>query len=416
MSVDVTPPTLTLRHPELGTAPVPTDIYWRPEFYERELATIFRGAWLCMGRIEHVEMPGQFFTREIPTFGMSIIIARRRDGTIRAFHNVCQHRGHWVEVEKAGRRSVFRCSFHGWCYDLEGKLAAVPDEEAFYDLDRSKKGLIPVHLDVWEGFIFINLAETPPMSLSEFLGDHGRDLAGYPYERNSETFHYEGVINANWKCVVDSFSESYHLPVLHRRSIADTLATPANPFGRLIEVSLKGPHRSISLWGNKEFQPPPVQGLGYAYAAGPAITSGQMDETLVLPPGLNPTRAPHWSLDVTMFFPNWLLVLGTGMSFAHQIWPLGPSKTLYQVRGYLAPARTAAERFSQEVAMVNLRDTLLEDGNTLERSQRALNQGLLKEFTFHDHELALRHHYHAVVNWVERMEREKGLIGGTGQQ
>jgi phenylpropionate dioxygenase-like ring-hydroxylating dioxygenase large terminal subunit len=398
------PPRLTLRHPELGTGPVPTDIYWQPEFYARELDAIYRRAWLCMGRVEQVRAAGDFFVKEIRTFDLSILIVRGKEGELRAFHNVCQHRGNHVELAARGNCSVFRCPFHGWAYGLDGRLVGVPDAEAFYDLDRSTRGLRRLPLDIWEGFIFINLNPAPDVSLAEFLGEQGADLVGYPFHRNTQTFEYEGVVQCNWKCMVDSFCETYHVPVLHRRSVSDTLAGPDNPLGRLIDVRLKGPHRTSSVVGNPRYQPHPVQGLAFQYAPGPSVTSGTVDEAAVLPRGLNQTRAPNWSIDVTVFFPNWIIVMGSGMYFTHQMWPLSADEVVWQMRGYLRPATTAAQRFGQENAMVELRDAVLEDGNTLERIQRSLRQGLIKEFVFHDHELALRHHYHTVIDWVTRHE------------
>lgn len=406
MSANVTPPTLTACHPELGTGPVPTDIYYDPAFYERELDAIYKRTWLCMGRVEQLRQTGDFFVKEIPTFDMSILVVRGKDETIRAFHNVCQHRGNHVELRRSGNCSVFRCPFHGWAYGLDGRLAGVPDAEGFFDLDRAAKGLPPVHLDTWEGFIFINLDDTPLMSLADFLGEQGRDLVGYPFHRGTQTFEYAGVVQCNWKCMVDSFCETYHVPFLHRHSVTDTLAGPDNPFGRLIDVRLKGPHRTSSVVGNMAYQPNPVQGLAFQYAPGPSVTSGSVDEGTVLPKGLNQTRAKNWSIDVTVFFPNWIIVIGSGMYFTHQMWPLGPNEVVWQMRGFLRPATNAAQRFGQENSLVELRDAVLEDGNTLERIQRSLKQGLIREFTFHDHELALRHHYHTVVDWVARYGRE----------
>ena len=396
---------LTLRHPELGTGPVPTDIYWRPDFYERELDAIFRRVWLWLGRVEQIPAPGDFFVKHIPTFDRAILVVRGRDGKIRAFYNSCRHRGNHIELRDSGRCKVFTCPFHGWSYNLEGELTGVPDGAAFYDLDRRTKGLLPVTLDEWEGFLFAHLEAEPEQSLVEFLGEQGRDLVGYPFHRGTVHFEYEGVVQTNWKCMVDSFCETYHVPVLHKRSVVDTLAGPDNPYGRLIDVRLKGPHRTTSVVGNPAYQPNPVQGLAFRYAPGPSITSGDVDEATRLPKGLNQTRAPNWSLDVTVFFPSWIIVIGSGMYFTHQIWPLGPSQTLWQMRGFLRPASNAAQRFGQENAMVELRDAVLEDANTLERVQSSLNQGLIKEFIFHDHELALRHHYRVVVRAVEEYEK-----------
>jgi len=402
---ELTPADLTLRYPELGTGPVPTDMYWQPEFHDREMAAIYKRSWLCLGRVEQVKEAGDYFVKEIETFKMSVIVARAKDNKIRAFYNVCQHRGNHVELKPCGNADGFVCPFHGWSYSLDGRLAGVPDQRAFYDLDKSEKGLQQINLDIWEGFIFINFDENPEQTLTEFLGQQGADLAGYPFHLGTEVFEYEGLIKCNWKCMVDSFCETYHVPILHARSVTDTLASPENPHGRLIDIRLKGPHRTQSVWGNMSYQPNPVQGLAFANAPGPSITSGSVDMGADLPKGLNETRAENWSIDVTVFFPNWIIVMGTGMYFTHQMWPVSSNEVIWQMRGFLRPASNAAQRFGQENSMVELRDAVLEDCNTLERIQQSLDQGLLKDFIFHDHELALRHQYHVVKQWLEDFEK-----------
>lgn len=401
MAVSIAPPTLTLRHPELGTGPVSTRPYWCPEFHQGELDAIFRRTWLYAGRVEEIPEPGDFFVKTIPTFEMSIIVVRDKEGRVRAYQNVCQHRGNQVEQRERGNCRRFRCRFHGWAYGLDGRLIAVPDAEGFHELDRSEKGLPEVALGTWEGFIFINLQPEPDIDLESFLGQQARDLVGYPFHKGRHHFQFQGEVNCNWKSMIDSFCETYHVPHLHDKSITHTLAGPDNRAGRLIDVRLKGPHRTMSVGGNVRYQPKPVQALGYRFAPGPSVTSGGSDAHEPLPKGLNETRAPNWAIDVTVFFPNLIIVISSGMYFTHQMWPLGPDRVVWQMRGYLRTAETAAQRFGQENAMVELRDAVLEDANTLERVHRAMRQGLLPEVVYHDHELGLRHHHHTVVNWVE---------------
>jgi hypothetical protein len=136
-----------------------------------------------------------------------------------------------------------------------------------------------------------------------------------------------------------------------------------------------------------------------------------VDAAVKLPKGLNETRAKHWSLDVTVFFPNWIIVMGSGMYFTHQMWPLAANKVVWQMRGFLRPATNAAQRFGQENSMVELRDAVLEDCNTLERIQTAQDEGLITEMVYHDHEIALRHQYHVVKQWVEDFEKNQKKKG-----
>ncbi len=184
----------------------------------------------------------------------------------------------------------------------------------------------------------------------------------------------------------------------------DSLCGAHNPHGHLLGVALAGHHRKVSIAGNPAYTPNPVQGLAYGNAPGAAVTSGDGSGVDELPKGLNPMRDPTWAFDVAAFFPNWLLLVGGGMFFIHQIWPVSANEVVWEMRGYLRRAQNAAERFGQENSVVELRDAVLEDTNTLERIQRSIRQGALEHFVYHDHEIALRHNYHTVMRWVEAYE------------
>ncbi len=391
----VTPTNLTARYPDVHYGPVSTDIYWKPELFEREVQEIFKPTWHCVGREEQIPSAGEFFVKELPTFDFSVIVVRDRSNRVRAFMNACPHRGNQVELTTCGRRAAFTCKFHAWSYNLEGALVSVPDEEGFPTLDKSTIGLTQFPCDTWQGFIFINLNPEPAQTLAQYLGEQGADLTGYPFDQGTARFQYAGVVETNWKFLVDSFCETYHVPFLHRKTIHSTMAGPDNPHGRVVDVRLKGDHRTTSVWGNRAYEPKTVQALALTHTPGVAITSAGTD-TVELPKGLNQTRSANWSIDVTVFFPGLVCVIGGGMYFTHQMWPLAPNRTKWEMTGYLRPAANAAERFGQEHAMVELRDAVLEDANTLERMQSNVSTGLIKHFHFHDHELSLRYQHHTV--------------------
>ena len=153
----------TEHYPELGTGRVVFDV--TPEFYELERDAIFKRAWLNVGRVEQVPKPGSYFTKELPMAKTSIIVVRGNDGEVRAFHNVCRHRGNklvWQDFprdETSGTCRQFTCKYHGWRYGLDGACTFVQQESEFFDLDKADYGLVPVHCDVWAGFIFVNLDE-----------------------------------------------------------------------------------------------------------------------------------------------------------------------------------------------------------------------------------------------------------------
>src|SRR5947208_2001697 len=116
------------RYPQLGTGPVPIEPCVSPEYFELERRMIFRRAWLNVGRVEEIPNPGDYFTKDIVAANASIIVVRGMDGVVRAFHNVCSHRGNKMAWDESGCGRSFTCSFHAWTYGLDGALKSVPDE------------------------------------------------------------------------------------------------------------------------------------------------------------------------------------------------------------------------------------------------------------------------------------------------
>ena len=396
---------LTAKYPDVGTGPVDTTIYHDPKSFELELEAIFRRSWYMIGRVEELPKAGDFFTTDLPTFRLSVLVCRDRDGNVNAFHNVCPHRGNVAEHRERGRcNGLFTCRFHGWSFDLKGALARVRDEEGFFGLDKGKLGLKRMPVGIWEGFIFVCPEDEPHQTLEEYLGDQGRDTAGYPWSACTQSYQFEVEIGANWKLVVDSPAEVYHIPVLHPNSAAPTMMASGNPNGRLLDVELKGKHRTNSHYSVMA-EPKPVQKLAYFHAAAAQNVAKDSLE-YEMPKGVNAKRSKYWTVDLLTFFPALQFVVSAHMYAAHQVWPLGPNRSLYRQRVFVRPAQSAAERFGQENSMVEFRDVVMEDLSTLERIQRALDSGQIKEFHFHDHELALRHQHKVVTDVLAQYERE----------
>src|SRR5262245_42931492 len=131
----------------LGTGPITYEDSISPEFFERERAAIFGRTWLNVGRIEQLPRAGSYFTKELHVARTSIVVARGTDGEVRAFHNMCRHRGNklvWQDEpaeETSGTCRQFTCKYHGWRYGLDGALTFVQQEQEFFDLDKRDYGL-----------------------------------------------------------------------------------------------------------------------------------------------------------------------------------------------------------------------------------------------------------------------------------
>ena len=404
---------MTPAFPEFGTDPVPTDIYWRPEWYEREIEAIYSRTWLHLASGHEIPNPGDFVVKDLPTFDYKIILVRGRDGVVRGFHNICSHRGSHVELRERGSCKVFTCPFHGWAFDTEGRLVGVPGEHDFFDFDPSEHPLRAIHTDEWHHNIFVNLAPEPPQTLEEYLGEFGRDVADWSgWEACSVSWEFTGNVQINWKVLLDAFNEVYHIPTIHKNSIVEMFVNASNPSGEILGVTRKGPHRNVSLLGNHAYQPKPGQGLGYGFAPGQPVTkAGAVEDGDVLPKGFNEGNFENWAVDVPTVFPNWVPIVTSGSWFSHQIWPIAANRSQWRMRLYMPPAETAAQRFGQEYASAELRDTILEDANTFERVQDTLDKGLLTHFTFRDHEVSCRMQYHIVKEWVEEYEKRRDAGG-----
>ena len=192
----------------MPTEPVPLEPYHSAQFFEAERERVFRRAWLVIAREEEIAEAGDFVLKDVEICGVSALLTRSKGGEIRAFHNTCSHRGTQVVMERAGRASRFVCPYHNWTYGNDGRLMGIPDERAFFGVDKKNCGLTPIAVATWEGFIFINLQPEPEVSLEEFLGPLAGYLAGVPYTFADNAFVVRSDVGANWKVVSDAFLES----------------------------------------------------------------------------------------------------------------------------------------------------------------------------------------------------------------
>ena len=235
-----------------------------PEFHELEREAIFKRSWLNVGRVEQLPRKGSYFTKEIAVANTSVVIVRDLEGEVRAFYNICRHRGNklvWTDFPKEesnGNARAFTCKYHGWKYNLDGACTFVQQEEEFFDFDKADYSLVPVHCDVWAGFIFVNLADEPSQTLTEFLGPMVTALEGYPFDQQTERFFYRATVGSNWKLFMDAFQEFYHAPVLHAKQspVASLPEVQAAGFEAL-HYEIDGPHRMVTTTGGQGWRMPP---------------------------------------------------------------------------------------------------------------------------------------------------------------
>ncbi|MGE0773472.1 MAG: aromatic ring-hydroxylating dioxygenase subunit alpha [Sphingomonadaceae bacterium] len=391
----------------LGTGPVSTEGYRSKEYFEQESEKVFRRAWLCLGRVEQLNTPGSYFVQEIEIAKVSILVTRDSSDKIRAFYNVCSHRSNKLVLSKSGSGNVFTCSYHNWAYKNDGSLIGVPDQRNFFDLDKKKCGLTSVACELWEGWIFINLQREPEVSLREFLSPAMMsDLADIPFKHTSSFIEYDSEIGANWKVLADAFAETYHIPALHSKSLGPTFSSKDNPHARPIHTRTWGAHRSLSGYGNPEYQIPEraiVERLAYsASKTGNTLSADDLDATTDLRdhPAINPSGAGTWAVDLVWIFPHFHFHISPGGFWTHHFWPLAHDRTRWVARFHVPEPTSIRQRFQQEQFIARLTDILLEDVGNSERMQEGLNSGVKAVMHLQDGEMLIRHSIHHLNKWI----------------
>ncbi len=346
---------------------------------------------------------GSYFTKELAVAKTSVVVVKGKDGEVRAFYNMCRHRGNklvwndYPKEETSGTTRQFVCKYHAWRYDLDGACSFVQQEQEFFDLDKADYGLVPVHCDVWAGFIFVNLAKEPEQSLRDFLGPMVTKLENYPFEKQTERYFYRANVKSNWKLYMDAFQEFYHAPILHaKQSPPDWSAAAAQAGFEAPAYKIDGPHRLVSTagihpWNLPENMIKPIDTLTRSGLFGPwdapDLGYDQKDA------GINPAGCDPWGLDSFQLWPNFtILVWGQSWYLTYHYWPVAPNEHVFEGTLYFVPAKNARERVAHENAAVTFKEFGLQDANTLEATQTMLESRVIERFPLMDQEVLVPPH------------------------
>ncbi len=198
---------------------LPGRSYTDPDTFTAESERILEASWFCAVASADIPTPGTF--RTVTVGGESVLITRSRSGEARAFFNVCRHRGARLCTEPAGERALFRCPYHSWSYDLDGRLRAAPHLGKMPDVDRAEYGLRTIAVREWLGYVWVCLADDPPAfadtvmaAVTARLGDVAAvERYGVGALAQARRIVYD--VAANWKLIVENFMECYHCATIH---------------------------------------------------------------------------------------------------------------------------------------------------------------------------------------------------------
>ncbi|WP_343211943.1 ring-hydroxylating oxygenase subunit alpha (plasmid) [Aliisedimentitalea scapharcae] len=188
--------------------------YTDPAWYQVDLREIIAKTWQWVCHVEKVRVPGSYTTIEIA--GQPIAVVRGRDGTLRAFYNVCKHRAHEL-LSGEGETTRIMCPYHAWVYKLDGQLVRAPHTENLEGFDAGEICLDEVKVEEFCGFVYVNLDQNAG-SLSDMSGDLETEIRHWAPDIDGLTFAHRLTydIKSNWKNVVDNFLECYHCPTAHK--------------------------------------------------------------------------------------------------------------------------------------------------------------------------------------------------------
>jgi phenylpropionate dioxygenase-like ring-hydroxylating dioxygenase large terminal subunit len=357
------------QHMAEQVATLPAENYSSRERFELEQRRVFRRLPLLAGFSSQVSKPGDFFTQDLA--GVPILVTRDSSGVLRAFLNICRHRGAKLVEEPCGaERGIFACRYHGWRYSLEGKLRAVPFLRGFPELQREERGLVALPVAERHGLVFVRAAPGPEIPLGDFLGPLFEELEtlGLPQRAVFETS--TRIVHCNWKLMIDTVLEAYHIPVLHRRTgglaFEEHLMlfdTSTAPHGRFV-LPLRGIKRPES--GNAE------------------------DWKL-----LRHASALYW------MFPNSVVLFQGPLAHFLSVFPVDERHCAVRA------ASLSLESPSHEEARAELQKdyegywaTILEDLSVTETIQVGLGAGANREFVLGRFEYVLHQHFHVALEEV----------------
>jgi Rieske 2Fe-2S family protein len=199
---------------------LPGSSYTDPQIFALEQEQIFEKMWFCAVRASELEKPGAFRTVQVGR--ESVLVTRARDNSVKAFLNICRHRGAKLCTEESGEvKRAFQCPYHAWTYGLDGKLVAAPNLTSMPDIDRTTYGLVPVHVREWLGYVWVCLADEPPSFDADVIGAATERLGTpeaiehYQIDDLSVGRRITYDVKANWKLIIENFMECYHCATIH---------------------------------------------------------------------------------------------------------------------------------------------------------------------------------------------------------
>jgi len=355
-----------VRLPLAEAAWLPPRAYTDPAIWPAELERIHRRSWLVVGRADSIARAGDYLTVDIA--GARLLVVRGADGTVRAFHNVCRHRGMWV-AEGCGHARSFACPYHLWTYDLEGRLVAAPEMERTAGFERRDIALAPVRCEVWQGYVAINL-DPAAAPLAPQLEEIAAIVAPWKLGEMVTVHEKAFPIAWDWKVMWENAIEGYHTSALHRQSAAGAIPTALS-------------------WVSEELDGRPWSNLHHPFAA--ELPPPPLADWPTPLPGL-----PDFASREMLFFHVWPcfgFYLNLDKVTSYIVEPVAPGRHRFVWRVHVPPERTRMPGFAAWRDYIAGRIDVIqaEDELACRGVQAGLETGAMRPGRYSDKERAIWH-------------------------
>ncbi|PZR00829.1 MAG: ring-hydroxylating oxygenase subunit alpha [Cereibacter sphaeroides] len=345
--------------------------YHSQALFDLERTHVFLNHWQIAGHVCDVANPGNWITFDL--LGERAMVIRGRDGVVRAFHNLCRHRGARVVDGTEGHcKGALVCPFHGWVYNTDGTLRGAARPETFGGMDRSQFGLKPVEMEIWHGFVFLRFLPGPQPSVAEWLQPYDRDFTDFRAEELEPEGgpSWETILPVNWKSVRDVDNEGYHVAMAHP-GLQDL-------YGRSYRdlVHENGLASSYAEFGDKP---------GRLWSVKNYVKISPVQSWL-------PERLQKAWNYYGVFPNNVISFTPEGLNYYQDI-PQSPGETKLTGRSYRRRNEDRQQRVARYLAMRIDRETSAEDQQLSIWSNESMKSSAFEDFYLSDLEYGLRNHH-----------------------
>lgn len=351
--------------------------YHSEALLELEKEHVFRNHWQIVGHVADVPEPGDYLTMDV--VGERALVVRGKDGEVRAFHNICRHRGSRVVADNQGNcKNALVCPFHGWVYNLDGTLRGAARPRSFPDLDKAEFGLAPLELEIWNGMIFIRFRKGPQPSVAELMAPIASELAYYKFADMVPSYGiWSQTTPVNWKSVRDVDNEGYHVAMAH----------PALQ----------------DLYGSTYFDEPFVNGVSRSFATYNPHAGRRWSVRNYVKLAPEATHLPEHLRKAWVYygmFPNMVIsVMPESVQF-YQEFPLSTGETLLRGAIYKHRDETREQAAARYLSYRIDRETMSEDVQLSVWSNESMLSEAFEGFYLSDLEYGVRTHHDHLRNML----------------